>query len=63
MVFYMYQCPRCGSSDLIDFGEIFECSICHLSFRKRFLDELEEDEILAEEEKKAFLDAFKDDIV
>jgi ribosomal protein S27AE len=56
----MDQCPRCGSPNLLEYGDIVECGECHLTFRKRFLDEMDEDEILAEEEKKGFLDAFYD---
>jgi len=57
----MDQCPRCGSSDLLEYSDVVECGECHLTFRKRFLDTMDDDEILAEEEKKAFLDAFLED--
>ena len=57
----MYQCPRCGSSSLLDYGDEVECVDCHLTFRKQSLDEMEDEEILAEEEKKSFLDAFLDE--
>lgn len=56
----MYKCPRCGSS-MLDYKNEVECVKCHLTFRKQSLEDLDADDILAEEEKKAFLDAFLDD--
>ena len=56
-----YHCPRCKSKDLLIHDEIIECPKCQLTFTKKFLKELEEDSILAEEEKADFIRSLKNE--
>lgn len=57
-----YRCPACGSDDVIDQGEVIECRSCRLEFFKEFLeDEIDEENLLSEQELKAFADAFDED--
>jgi transposase-like protein len=43
-------CPRCKAEDVIDLGITFRCAYCHLSFKKKSLGVIRDDEILSEEE-------------
>jgi transposase-like protein len=54
-----YYCPRCKSKNLLVYDEIIECPQCQLTFTKKFLKELQDDSILAEEEKADFIHIFK----
>lgn len=56
---YDFRCPECNGNRIIDYGKIFECMICRLEFDKESFKLIEDEEnILAEEDKKAFGDAF-----
>jgi len=50
-----YHCPRCGG---FEYNESFNCFKCRLEFEKQDCDEFDDEDILAIEEKMAFLDAF-----
>lgn len=56
-----YHCPSCKSKNLLIYDEIVECPICKLTFTKKFLKELQDDSILAEEEKADFLSSLKNE--
>ena len=58
-----HRCPRCGSADLLEFKDVVKCMECRLMFRTQFLNKIDDDKILAEEEKKAFLDIFFNEFV
>ena len=55
-----YYCPRCKSNKIIDHGEYIECPECSLDFFKKYLEEIDDENILAEQELKGFTDAFED---
>lgn len=59
---YDFQCPRCNENIIIDYEETFECLKCNLEFDKVSFKLIEKDNILSIEEKRAFLDIFKDNI-
>lgn len=46
---------------MLDYENEVECVECHLTFRKQSLEDYDDEDILAEEEKKAFLDTFLDE--
>ncbi len=58
---YKYHCPRCKSEDLLIFNEIAQCPRCQLTFTKKFLKQLKDNVILAEEEKADFIRSFKNE--
>lgn len=57
-----YYCPRCKSENIIVYDDFFECVDCGLSF---FLEDIESDmddeNILALEEKHGIVDAFDEE--
>ncbi len=55
-----FHCPRCNEKRIIDYGKTFECRICGLEFDKESFKLLDDQDILANEEKKEFIDTFKD---
>lgn len=58
---YKFQCPRCNEKKIIDYGKTFECINCKLEFDKVSFKLIEDKEdILAEEDKKAFGNTFSD---
>jgi len=59
---YDFQCPMCNENIIIDYEETFECLKCNLEFDKVSFKLIEKDNILSIEEKRAFLDIFKDNI-
>ena len=58
---FEYHCPRCKSKHLIIHNEIIECPYCKLTFTKKFLKNLPDESILAEEEKADFVRFLKND--
>lgn len=56
-----YHCPRCKSKNLLIHDEIIECPKCKLTFTRRFLNQLQDDSILAEEEKIEFIRSLKNE--
>ena len=58
-----YQCPRCNDSkDIIEMEDYIYCRYCRLSFKKTYLDSIEDKStILAEEEKEEITKIFHED--
>ena len=52
------KCPQCGSSNLIDYGETFECANCHLEFYKEFDEDIEDENRISLQEMKDFFESF-----
>ncbi|MFX1356408.1 MAG: hypothetical protein ACFFA8_03910 [Promethearchaeota archaeon] len=55
----LFNCPRCGNKNVLDFDEIVECPACGLSFTKEILKKIEEENIIADEEIMELLKSFK----
>lgn len=55
----LFNCPRCGNKNVLDFDEIVECPECGLSFTKEILKKIEEENIIADEEIMELLKSFK----
>ncbi|MFX1322958.1 MAG: hypothetical protein ACFFAQ_15075 [Promethearchaeota archaeon] len=53
-----FKCPRCGSSNLINYGKIFECTNCHLEFYKEIDEDIEDENRLSLQEMKGFFNSF-----
>ncbi|MFX0156357.1 MAG: hypothetical protein ACFE9Q_17685 [Candidatus Hodarchaeota archaeon] len=53
-----YYCPQCKSNKVIDHGEYIECLECSLEFFKDYIGEIDDENILAEQELKGFIDTF-----
>ncbi len=53
------KCPRCKHTDIINYGEIIECTNCNLEFHKKDLLNLKPDEILSISEKMTFMKSLK----
>ena len=57
-----YYCPRCQSEEIIEYEDHFECMQCGLNFSIEALDDdIEDENILAEEELQGFTDAFDEE--
>jgi len=57
-----YYCPRCKSNKILIQNDYIECLECNFRFSIEDLEsDIEDENILAEEEKSAVLDAFKDE--
>ena len=55
------QCPRCNGSRIIDNGDTIDCVDCKLEFEKEDIMTIKDKKnILSLQEKKRFLDAFKE---
>lgn len=39
-----YYCPRCGTEEITDYGESFDCPQCKLEFEKAACDRHEDDD-------------------
>lgn len=46
-----FYCPRCGSFEIFDYGNSFECIHCILEFEKKDCESLKDADILAVQEK------------
>ena len=56
-----YHCPRCQSFQVIvNVTDVF-CFSCKLTFNKKFLQFLDDEDILANEELEGIIDAFPED--
>ncbi|MFX0106155.1 MAG: hypothetical protein ACFE75_11775 [Candidatus Hodarchaeota archaeon] len=56
-----YQCPNCQSGDIIEYDDYIECLNCGLEFFKEFINgEVDEENLLSEQELKAFADSFEE---
>lgn len=61
MMSIRYYCPRCHSFQVIvNVTDIF-CFNCKLTFDKKFLQLLEDEDILANEELEGIIDIFAED--
>ena len=49
------KCPRCHNISIIEHPDTIECPNCNLEFDKKDLDEFEDENIIAIEEKKDFI--------
>jgi len=56
-----YHCPRCKSFRLKVLKTSVFCSSCKLTFNKKSLKILKDEEILANEELKGIIDVFTED--
>ncbi len=55
-----YFCPRCGSQNIVNYDDSFECSECRLEFDKKDFDEIEDKScILSIEEKLGIVEVLK----
>ena len=45
------HCPRCKGTDLVDYGDTYDCKACELEFEKQDLKLYDEEDILSVEEK------------
>jgi len=56
------RCPACDSEDIIDYGDLIECGRCGLEFFKESIEsDIDEENLLSEQELKAFAKAFDDE--
>ena len=53
------HCPRCQNVGIIEHPDSIECQNCNLEFDKSDFDKFEDENILAIEEKKNFIDNIK----
>ncbi|MFX1337755.1 MAG: hypothetical protein ACFFDK_04030 [Promethearchaeota archaeon] len=54
------HCPRCKNKRIIDYGDTFDCPLCHLEFEKKdFALFDDESNILSIEEKLEVLKVIK----
>lgn len=56
-----YHCPRCQSFMVKERENTIYCFRCELTFDKKFLKILDDEDILANEELKGVIDAFLGD--
>jgi len=61
MVPTYYHCPRCQSFEVKVHKTNVFCSSCKLTFDKKFLKILEDEDILANEELEGIVDVFTED--
>ncbi|MGQ4876846.1 MAG: hypothetical protein ACP6IY_22500 [Promethearchaeia archaeon] len=50
MLEMIFHCPRCKSTNIIDLNDEIACPNCHLTFRKKDLEQFDDDDILSIEE-------------
>ncbi|MFX1478340.1 MAG: hypothetical protein ACFFCI_09415 [Promethearchaeota archaeon] len=61
-----YHCPRCGSTDIVEYESTFDCTHCRdtsglpLEFKKEFIGKIPDNEILAIQEMGAIFDEFEE---
>ena len=61
-----YYCPRCGTTEISEYKDTFECMKCRnnngvpLEFEKKFIGKIPDDEILAIREMASFTGAFEE---
>ncbi len=56
-----YHCPRCQSFQVKEHNKSVFCFSCKLTFDKKFLNILEDEDILANEELEGIVDVFTED--
>ena len=57
---YEFNCPRCKGKKIIDYGKTFECILCRLEFDKISFKLIDDENILANQEKKKIIDILKE---
>jgi hypothetical protein len=61
-----YYCPRCGTTEISEYEDTFECIKCRdnnglpLEFEKKYIGKIPDDEILTLREKGSFTGAFEE---
>lgn len=53
-----YYCPRCKSRDIIEYETFIECPKCKLEFEKEFFGVVDDENMLARQEVRGFIDSF-----
>lgn len=61
--YYMtkYYCPRCKSRDIIEYKNSIECPKCKLEFDKELFGVVDDENMLARQEVRGFLNSFEDE--
>jgi len=55
----LYYCPRCGSPYILISKYNIYCSLCGLSYNKKQIEKMNDENILANEEIEGIFDIFK----
>ncbi|MHA1914470.1 MAG: hypothetical protein ACW986_03665 [Promethearchaeota archaeon] len=53
-----FHCPRCKSSDILEFDKFISCPKCALDFNKEDVGNIPDDQIVARQEMGGLFDAF-----
>lgn len=53
-----YYCPRCKSLDIIEYETFIECPKCKLEFDKDLFGVVDDENMLARQEVRGFIDSF-----
>ena len=59
-----YYCPRCGTNEISEYKDTFECMKCRdkdgfpLEFEKKLIGQIPDDDIMTIREMDAFVDTF-----
>lgn len=56
-----YYCPRCKSRDIIEYKNSIECPKCKLEFDKELFGVVDDENMLARQEVRGFLNSFEDE--
>ena len=56
----IYYCPRCNSTNIIEYDKSFDCPLCGQEFEKVDFERFDVDDILSVEEKRVFVKALID---
>jgi hypothetical protein len=55
-----YHCPRCKSSEVLEYDDFIECPKCLLDFDKGLFGKIPDDEMLSRQEMGGALDSFEE---
>jgi len=55
-----YHCPRCKTTDIIDYEDRIECRVCHSEFLKQHFTTLKAEDILSVREMLSFISVFEE---
>jgi len=53
-----YYCPRCKSLNIIEYETFIECPKCKLEFDKELFGVVDDENMLARQEVRGFIDSF-----
>lgn len=56
-----YHCPACKNEEVIEFNDHIHCPHCKLDFNKRFLNVIDDENVLSRQELGGVIDAFDDE--